>query len=64
MESTANFTKNLRHAASLLDPESDLQLISNIETVCQQLVDSSFRIGVIAPFNFGKSTLLRANFAG
>ena len=60
MESTANFTKNLRHAASLLDPESDLQLISNIETVCQQLVDSSFRIGVIAPFNFGKSTLLNA----
>ena len=33
MESTANFTKNLRHAASLLDPESDLQLISDIETV-------------------------------
>jgi len=60
MESTANFTKNLRHAASFLDPESDLQLISDIETVCEQLVDSAFRIGVIAPFNFGKSTLLNA----
>ena len=60
MESTASFTKNLRNAASLLDPESDSQLISDIETICQQLVDSSFRIAVVAPFNFGKSTLLNA----
>lgn len=60
MESTANFTKDLRHAASFLDPVSDVQLISDIETVCDQLVDSAFRIGVIAPFNFGKSTLLNA----
>ncbi|ELS03606.1 dynamin family protein [Xenococcus sp. PCC 7305] len=60
MESTVNFTKNLRQAASLLDPKSDAQLISDVETVCQQLVDSAFRIGVVAPFNFGKSTLLNA----
>ncbi len=59
MEST-KFTKNLRNAASFLDPEADSQLISDIETVCQQLVDSSFRIAVVAPFNFGKSTLLNA----
>ena len=59
MESTT-FTKNLRNAASFLDPEADSQLISDIETVCQQLVDSSFRIAVVAPFNFGKSTLLNA----
>ncbi len=60
MESTVTFTKNLRNAASFLDPQEDSQLISDIETVCQQLVDSSFRIAVVAPFNFGKSTLLNA----
>ena len=60
MESTVTFTKNLRNAASFLDPEADRQLISDIETVCQQLVDSSFRIAVVAPFNFGKSTLINA----
>ena len=59
MESTS-FTKSLRNAASLLDPEADSQLISDIENICQQLVDSSFRIAVVAPFNFGKSTLLNA----
>ena len=59
MESTT-FIKNLRNAASFLNPESDSQLISDIETVCQQLVDSSFRIAVVAPFNFGKSTLINA----
>ena len=60
MESTDNFTKNLRNAASFLDPEVDLQLISDIENICQKLIDSSFRIAVVAPFNFGKSTLLNA----
>ena len=60
MTSIAKFTKNLRHAASLLNPQENFQLISDIETICQQLVDSSFRIAVVAPFNFGKSTLLNA----
>lgn len=59
MESTS-FTKSLRNAASFFDPQADSQLISDLETVCQQLVDSSFRIAVVAPFNFGKSTLLNA----
>ncbi|MGK7897208.1 MAG: dynamin family protein [Xenococcus sp. (in: cyanobacteria)] len=53
-------TKNLRNAASFLDPEVDAQLISDIENISQQLVDSSFRIAIVAPFNFGKSTLLNA----
>lgn len=60
MISKAKFNKNLRNAASLLDPKKDFQLISDIETICQQLVDVSFRIAVVAPFNFGKSTLLNA----
>lgn len=60
MKSTTHILPSLKTACKFLDDKQDQQLIQDVELVCQQLVDPSFRIAVLAPFNFGKSTLLNA----
>ncbi|NER29992.1 MAG: hypothetical protein F6J89_20820 [Symploca sp. SIO1C4] len=60
MESATVLSQNLKTASTFLDPSKDQQVISDLDSVCKQLVDSNFRITVLAPFNFGKSTLLNA----
>ncbi len=58
--STIQIAQSLRSACKFLDPEEDRQLIHDVELVCEQLVDPNFRIALLAPFNFGKSTLINS----
>ncbi|MEH2372439.1 dynamin family protein [Nostoc sp.] len=50
----------LKSASALLDLEPKSQLHQGIITICNHLVNPSFRIAVFGPFNHGKSTLLNA----
>lgn len=47
-------------AYHLLDRQQDARLIADCESVLHQFSEPCFRIAVLAPFNFGKSTLLNA----
>ncbi|MEH2073273.1 MAG: dynamin family protein [Nostoc sp.] len=50
----------LKSASELLNLEQKSQLHQDIITICNHLVNPSFRIAVFGPFNHGKSTLLNA----
>lgn len=60
MKSVITTSNTLKTACQFLDPQEHQQLIKDVELVCEQLVDPNFRIAVLAPFNFGKSTLINA----
>ena len=60
MKSAIEISESLKAVSSFLNLQQNQQLISDINFVCKQLVDPSLRIAVLAPFNFGKSTLLNA----
>ncbi|MEH2399912.1 dynamin family protein [Nostoc sp.] len=51
---------SLKSASALLNLERKSQLHQDIITICNHLVNPSFRIAVFGPFNHGKSTLLNA----
>jgi hypothetical protein len=60
MKSVITTSNTLKTACQFLDPQEHQQLIKDVELVCEQLVDPNFRVAVLAPFNFGKSTLINA----
>ncbi len=61
MQSCSTISKSLKHACKFLgDDEQHQQLTKDVELICQQLVNPHFGIAVVAPFNFGKSTLINA----
>lgn len=51
---------NLKSAVGLLDIDRYQSLRQDVLTVCDRLMQRSFRIVVFGPFNYGKSTLLNA----
>ncbi|MBN3884674.1 MAG: dynamin family protein [Nostoc sp. JL34] len=51
---------SLKSASALLNLDHKSQLHQDIITICNHLVNPSFRIAVFGPFNHGKSTLLNA----
>jgi GTPase Era involved in 16S rRNA processing len=60
MKSVVTISNTLKTACQFLDLQEHQQLIKDVESVCEQLVNPNFRIAVLAPFNFGKSTLINA----
>lgn len=60
MKSSIAISESLKAASQLLDSKEHQQLINDVDLVCQQLVNPNFGIAVLAPFNFGKSTLINA----
>ncbi|MBN3950268.1 MAG: dynamin family protein [Nostoc sp. NMS7] len=59
-ESYRDLADSLKSASALLNLERKSQLHQDIITICNHLVNPSFRIAVFGPFNHGKSTLLNA----
>ncbi|MEH2458772.1 dynamin family protein [Nostoc sp.] len=59
-ESYKDLADSLKSASALLNLECKSQLYQDIITICNHLVNPSFRIAVFGPFNHGKSTLLNA----
>ncbi|MBE9201462.1 MULTISPECIES: dynamin family protein [unclassified Nodularia (in: cyanobacteria)] len=59
-EGYRNLADSLKSASALLNLEFRSSLNQDIITVCNHLVNPSFRIAVFGPFNHGKSTLLNA----
>ncbi|MEA5582698.1 dynamin family protein [Nodularia harveyana UHCC-0300] len=55
-----NLADSLKSASTLLNLQAQSSFHEEIMTVCNHLVNPSFRIAVFAPFNYGKSTLLNA----
>ncbi|MEH2445723.1 MAG: dynamin family protein [Nostoc sp.] len=55
-----DLANSLKSASALLNLERKSQLYQDISTICNHLVNPSFRIAVFGPFNHGKSTLLNA----
>jgi len=51
---------SLKSASALLNLERKSQLHQDVTSICNYLVNPSFRIAVFGPFNHGKSTLLNA----
>jgi Dynamin family len=60
MKSSITISESLKAASQFLDSQDHHQLVKDVELVCQQLVNPNFGIAVLAPFNFGKSTLINA----
>ncbi|WP_016953810.1 dynamin family protein [Anabaena sp. PCC 7108] len=60
MKSFFIISKSIRDACQFLNHQEDQQLIKDVELICKELVNPDFRIAVLAPFNFGKSTLINA----
>jgi hypothetical protein len=60
MKSLLSISQLLKDTCQFLDFKEHQQLIKDVELVCQQLVNPNFVIAVLAPFNFGKSTLINA----
>lgn len=60
MKSSLAISRCLKDACQWLELPEHQQLIKDVELVCQQLVSSRFRVAVLAPFNYGKSTLINA----
>ncbi len=60
MKSYLTISKSLQAACQFIDAQENQQLIKDVELACQQLVNPNFGIAVVAPFNFGKSTLINA----
>lgn len=59
-EGYKDLADSLKSASALLNLERNSQLHQEIVTICNHLVNPSFRIAVFGPFNHGKSTLLNA----
>lgn len=59
-EGYKDLANSLKSASALLNLEHKSQLHQDIITICNHLVNPSFRIAVFGPFNHGKSTLLNA----
>ncbi len=59
-ENYKTLADSLKFASALLNLERNSQLHQEIVTICNHLVNPSFRIAVFGPFNHGKSTLLNA----
>ncbi|MCC5609925.1 dynamin family protein [Nostoc sp. CHAB 5834] len=59
-EGYKDLADSLKSASALLNLERKSQLHQDIITVCNHLINPSFRIAVFGPFNHGKSTLLNA----
>ncbi|MEA5605978.1 dynamin family protein [Nostoc sp. UHCC 0252] len=59
-EGYKDLADSLKAASALLNLERKSQLHQDIITICNHLVNPSFRIAVFGPFNHGKSTLLNA----
>jgi replication fork clamp-binding protein CrfC len=59
-EGYKDLADSLKCASALLNLERKSQLHQDIITICNHLVNPSFRIAVFGPFNHGKSTLLNA----
>ncbi|MEH1895099.1 MAG: dynamin family protein [Nostoc sp.] len=59
-EGYKNLADSLKSASDLLTLERKSQLNQDIITICNNLLNPSFRIAVFGPFNHGKSTLLNA----
>ncbi|QKQ75273.1 dynamin family protein [Nostoc sp. TCL240-02] len=59
-EDYKDLADSLKSASALLNLERKSQLHQDIITICNHLVNPSFRIAVFGPFNHGKSTLLNA----
>ncbi|OYD99292.1 dynamin family protein [Nostoc sp. 'Peltigera membranacea cyanobiont' 213] len=59
-EGYKNLAESLKSVSALLNLERKSQLHQDIITICNHLVNPSFRIAVFGPFNHGKSTLLNA----
>ncbi|MBD2682361.1 MULTISPECIES: dynamin family protein [Nostoc] len=51
---------SLKSASALLNLERKSQLNQDVISICNYLINPSFRIAVFGPFNHGKSTLLNA----
>jgi hypothetical protein len=60
MKSVITTSNTLKTACQFLVLQEHQQLIKDVESVCEQLVNPNFRIAMLAPFNFGKSTLINA----
>lgn len=60
MKSSLEISKSLKATCQFLDAQEHQQLIKDVQLVCEQLVNPHFGIAVLAPFNFGKSTLINA----
>ncbi|KYC38108.1 dynamin [Scytonema hofmannii PCC 7110] len=60
MKSYLTISQSLKAVCQFIDAEEQQQLVKDVELVCQQLVNPHFGIAVLAPFNFGKSTLINA----
>ncbi len=56
----SEISKVLNSACELLKDQEHQQLVKDAHLTCQQLVNPHFGIAVLAPFNFGKSTLINA----
>jgi len=59
-EGYQDLADSLKSVSALLNLESQSQLHQDLITICNHLVNPSFRIAVFGPFNHGKSTLLNA----
>ncbi|MBG1269373.1 dynamin family protein [Nostoc sp. WHI] len=59
-EGYKDLADSLKSTSALLNLESKSQLHQDIITICNHLVNPTFRIAVFGPFNYGKSTLLNA----
>lgn len=60
MKPSLTISKSLQTACQFIDAQENQQLAKDVELVCQQLVNPHFGIAVVAPFIFGKSTLINA----
>jgi GTP-binding protein EngB required for normal cell division/vacuolar-type H+-ATPase subunit H len=60
MKASSEILDSLKLAKSFIDDRGHEALIRDIDLVCQQLNNSCFGIAVLAPFNFGKSTLINS----
>ncbi|MBW4423720.1 MAG: dynamin family protein [Nostoc desertorum CM1-VF14] len=59
-EGYKDLADSLKSVSASLNLERKSQLHQDIITICNHLVNPSFRIAVFGPFNHGKSTLLNA----
>lgn len=60
MNSSFAISKSLKEACQFIDVQQHQQLIKDVELICELFVNPHFGIAVLAPFNFGKSTLINA----
>lgn len=60
MKYSLAISKSLKNACRFLDERENQQLLKDVELVCEQFISPNFGVAVLAPFNFGKSTLINA----